>query len=92
MEKVKGKIFDIKLFSKLLVFVMPYNNIFYGVMFTAILISLFSTLTPYLLKVVVDDYILVKNYEGMQSIILLMMFGHGKGREQEHQYLIQMAL
>ena len=73
MEKVKGKIFDIKLFSKLLVFVKPYNNIFYGVMFTAILISLFSTLTPYLLKVVVDDYILVKNYEGMQSIILLMM-------------------
>jgi ATP-binding cassette subfamily B multidrug efflux pump len=73
LEKVKGKIFDIKLFSKLLVFVKPYNNTFYGVMFTAILISLLSTLTPYLLKVVVDDYILVKNYEGMQSIILLMM-------------------
>jgi len=73
LEKVKGKIFDIKLFSKLLVFVKPYNNTFYGVMFTAILISLFSVLTPYLLKVVVDDYILVKNYEGMQSIILLMM-------------------
>jgi subfamily B ATP-binding cassette protein MsbA len=73
LEKVKGKIFDIKLFSKLLVFVKPYNYTFYGVMFTAILISLFSTLTPYLLKVVVDDYILIKNYEGMQSIILLMM-------------------
>ena len=73
MEKVKGKIFDVKLFSKLLVFVKPYNYTFYGVMFTAILISLFSTLTPYLLKVVVDDYILVKNFEGMQSIILLMM-------------------
>ena len=73
MEKVKGKIFDVKLFSKLLVFVKPYNYTFYGVMFTAILISLLSTLTPYLLKVVVDDYILIKNYEGMQSIILLMM-------------------
>ena len=73
MEKVKGKIFDVKLFSKLLVFVKPYNYTFYGVMFTAILISLFSTLTPYLLKVVVDDYILIKNYEGMQSIIFLMM-------------------
>jgi len=73
LEKVKGKIFDVKLFSKLLVFVKPYNYTFYGVMFTAILISLLSTLTPYLLKVVVDDYILIKNYEGMQSIILLMM-------------------
>ena len=73
MDKIRGKIFDIKLFSKLLVFVKPYNNTFYGVMFSAILISLFSTLTPYLLKVVVDDYILLKNYEGMQSIILLMI-------------------
>ena len=73
MEKVRGKIFDVKLFSKLLVFVKPYNKTFYGVMFTAILISLFSTLTPYLLKVVVDDYILVKNYEGLQLIILLMI-------------------
>ena len=73
MEKVKGKIFDDKLISKLLVFVRPYNYTFYGVMFTAILISLFSTLTPYLLKVVVDDYILIKNFEGMQSIILLMI-------------------
>ena len=73
MEKVRGKIFDVKLFSKLLVFVKPYNKTFYGVMVTAILISLFSTLTPYLLKVVVDDYILVKNYEGMQLIILLMI-------------------
>ncbi len=70
---MKGKIFDIKLFSKLLVFVKPYNNTFYGVMFTAILISLFSTLTPYLLKVVVDDYILVKNYQGMLTIILIMI-------------------
>tara|TARA_B100000989_G_scaffold180523_1_gene135696 strand:- start:3141 stop:4904 length:1764 start_codon:yes stop_codon:yes gene_type:complete len=73
LDKIRGKIFDIKLFSKLLVFVKPYNNTFYGVMFSAILISLFSTLTPYLLKVVVDDYILLKNYEGMQSIILLMI-------------------
>ena len=70
---MKGKIFDIKLFSKLLVFVKPYNNTFYGVMFAAILISLFSTLTPYLLKVVVDDYILVKNYQGMLTIILIMI-------------------
>ena len=73
MEKVKGKIFDIKLFTKLLVFVKPYNVTFYGVLTSAILISLLSTLTPYLLKVVVDDYLLLKNYDGMQSIILIMI-------------------
>ena len=37
------------------------------------MISLLSTLTPYLLKVVVDDYLLLKNYDGMQSIILIMI-------------------
>ena len=73
MEKVKGKIFDVKLFTKLLVFVKPYNITFYGVLTSAILISLLSTLTPYLLKVVVDDYLLLKNYEGMQSIIQIMI-------------------
>ena len=73
MEKVKGKIFDAKMFTKLLVFVKPYNITFYGVMTSAILISLLSTLTPYLLKVVVDDYLLLKNYDGMQSIILIMI-------------------
>lgn len=73
MEKIKGKIFDVKLFTKLLVFVKPYNITFYGVLTSAILISLLSTLTPYLLKVVVDDYLLQKNYDGMQSIILIMI-------------------
>jgi subfamily B ATP-binding cassette protein MsbA len=73
LEKVKGNILDIKLFTKLLVFVKPYNITFYGVLTSAILISLLSTLTPYLLKIVVDDYLLLKNYEGMRSIIMIMM-------------------
>ena len=73
MEKVKGNILDIKLFTKLLVFVKPYNITFYGVLTSAILISLLSTLTPYLLKIVVDYYLLLKNYEGMRSIIMIMM-------------------
>jgi len=73
LEKVKGNILDIKLFTKLLVFVKPYNITFYGVLTSAILISLLSTLTPYLLKIVVDDYLLLKNYEGMQTIIIIMM-------------------
>ena len=73
MEKVKGKIFDINLFNKLLIFVKPYNISFYGVLLSAIIISLLSTLTPYLLKIVVDDYILPKNYDGMQTIIMIMV-------------------
>lgn len=73
MEKVKGKIFDLILYKKLLRFVKPYNTTFYGVMISAIVISLLSTLTPYLLKIIVDDYILLKNFQGMQMILAAML-------------------
>ena len=73
MEKVKGKIFDLNLFNKLMVFVNPYKLSFYGVMASAIIISILSTLTPYLLKIIVDDYILLKNYEGMLTLIMIMV-------------------
>ena len=73
MEKVKGKIFDLNLFKKLMVFVNPYKLSFYGVMASAIIISILSTLTPYLLKIIVDDYILLKNYDGMLTLIMIMV-------------------
>ena len=73
MVKEKANIFDLKLFSKLMVFVKPYNKIYYFVMTTAILLAGFSALTPYLLKITVDDYIRVKDYVGMIFIIGMML-------------------
>ena len=73
MAKVSGKIFDIQLFSKLLEFVKHYKTTYYFVMIAAILLSVFSTLTPYLLKVTVDDYIRLQDYEGMVLMVSLML-------------------
>jgi subfamily B ATP-binding cassette protein MsbA len=73
MAKVSGKIFDFRLFSKLMIFIKPFKRTYYFVLLTAILLSIFSTLTPYLLKVTVDDYIRLKNYEGMLLFIGLML-------------------
>ena len=73
MEKVKAKYFDLKQFVKLMQFVRPYNKSFYLVMLFAIVLSVITTVTPYLLKVVVDDYIIPKDYTGMTFIILLMV-------------------
>ena len=42
-------------------------------MASAIIISILSTLTPYLLKIIVDDYILLKNYDGMLALIMIMV-------------------
>jgi subfamily B ATP-binding cassette protein MsbA len=72
MAKVSGKIFDISLFSKLMVFAKPYTATYYFVMVAAILLSVFSTMTPYLLKVTVDDYIRPKDYQGMVLFVSLM--------------------
>ena len=74
MTKVSGKIFDIKLFKKLFVFIKPFKLTFYFVSITAILLSVFSSLTPYLLKITVDDFIRPKNYSGMLFLICLMLF------------------
>ena len=42
-------------------------------MASAIIISILSTLTPYLLKIIIDDYILLKNYDGMLTLIIIMV-------------------
>jgi ATP-binding cassette subfamily B multidrug efflux pump len=73
MAKVSGKIFDLKLFGKLMAFIKPFKATYYFVMFAAILLSVSSTLTPYLLKVTVDDYITPKDYTGMQLFVGLML-------------------
>ena len=73
MTKVSGKVFDIKLFKKLFVFIKPFKLTYYFVSITAILLSIFSTLTPYLLKITVDDFIRPKNYSGMLFLICLML-------------------
>ena len=73
MEKIKAKYFDLKQFVKLMQFVKPYNKSFYLVMFFVVILSVITTVTPYLLKVVVDDYIIPKDYSGMTLIILLMI-------------------
>ncbi len=74
MTKISGKIFDLKLFKKLFVFIKPFKLTYYFVSITAILLSVFSTLTPYLLKITVDDFIRPKNYSGMLFLICLMLF------------------
>lgn len=73
MSKVSGKIFDLKLFKKLFVFIKPFKLTYYFVSITAILLSLFSTLTPYLLKITIDDYIRPKNYSGMLFFVSFML-------------------
>jgi len=70
MDKRK---FNFKLFSRLIKNVKPYKTNFIFVSLAAILISFFSILNQYLLKIAVDDYITLKNYQGLITIISIMV-------------------
>ena len=74
MSKTKVIFFDLKLFKKLMLYVRPYRMSYYLVMIFAICLSSFSILTPYLLKVTVDDYITKEDYDGMIFYLILMLF------------------
>jgi len=70
--KVSGSILDTSLFKRLMRYTSPYKFTFLFVLTAAILLSAFSTLNPYLLKITVDDYITLKDYEGMLVLIATM--------------------
>lgn len=71
-SKVSGSILDVSLFKRLMRYVRPYKFTFVFVLTAAILLSVFSTLNPYLLKITVDDYITLKDYDGMLVFIGIM--------------------
>jgi len=73
MNKEKSSLFDRALFGKIIAFSKPYKRYYYLVMAAAILLSAFSTLTPYLLKIAVDDYITPRLYEGLLLFICIML-------------------
>ncbi len=73
MKKIAVKLFDIKLFNKLMRYSKPYRGTYYLVLISAVLLSFFSVLSPYLLKIVVDDYIIPKDYNGLLFFSLLML-------------------
>ena len=69
-----NKKFNFKLFTRLLNYVNPYKVNFIFLTVAAILISVFSILNQYLLKIAVDTYITPKDYEGL-ILVISLMFG-----------------
>tara|TARA_B100001175_G_scaffold156135_1_gene132281 strand:+ start:534 stop:2318 length:1785 start_codon:yes stop_codon:yes gene_type:complete len=69
-----SNLLDLKLFKRLLSYVMVYKVTFIFVAISAILISIFSTLTPYLIKIAVDDYLSLGKYDDFIYVICFMLF------------------
>ena len=69
---MKAKAFDISLFKRILKYTKPYKILFYGVIIAAILLAVFASLRPYLLKLTVDTYIKPKDQNGLLLYISMM--------------------
>ena len=68
-----SNLLDVKLFKRLMGYVLIYKSTFVFVAISAILISIFSTLTPYLIKIAVDDYLSLGRYDDFIFVICFML-------------------
>ncbi|MEW7292376.1 ABC transporter ATP-binding protein [Aquimarina sp. 2304DJ70-9] len=73
MAEKSGKAFDFKLFRRLIRHTNPYRLTFYFVAFSAILLSIFAVLRPYLLQQTIDRTIIPKDSELLVYFISMML-------------------
>ncbi len=73
MTEKNGNAFDFKLFRRLITYTNPYRFTFYFVAFSAILLSVFAVLRPYLLQQTIDNTIIPKDGELLVYFISLML-------------------
>lgn len=66
------KTFDIHLFKRILEYTKPYKWRYYSIITWAILLSIFAALRPYLLKDIIDDYVIPKKMTGFIIVVSVM--------------------
>ena len=71
--KVTGKVYDYKLFARLMHYAKRYRKQFLISAIAVILIALFAAVRPMLLKQIIDQYIVNKDAEQLLLFVLLML-------------------
>ncbi len=72
-KKVVGKVYDVKLFARLMRYARFYKLQF-GIAVVAVLsVALFAAIRPVLLKQVIDDYVYNRNAEQLLLFVMLML-------------------
>ena len=66
------KAFDTRLFKRILEYTKPYKWRYNSVIAWAILLSIFAALRPYLLKDIIDDYVIPKKVNGFVIMVSFM--------------------
>jgi ATP-binding cassette, subfamily B, multidrug efflux pump len=64
MEQKQKKI-DFKVLSKVIAMAMPHKKLFYLCITLALLLAPISSILPYIVKSIVDDYIMLEKFDGL---------------------------
>jgi len=70
-DKVSGKIYDGRLFRRLLQYGRPYWYLILAAVLMIIVAAILETVGPYLTRIAVDKYIVPGDYDGLKTIIIL---------------------
>ena len=73
-NKIGGNLFDIKILSRLFIFCKPFINTYYVLIFLTLLLSVLGPIRPYLTQIIIDDYVLLNDLEGLKGMTLLLFF------------------
>ena len=72
-KKIEGKIFDVKLFKRLLAYVKLYKLNFIVSVVAALSLTAFALIRPILLQQIIDNYIVNKNAPKLLIYVLIML-------------------
>ena len=70
-DEIKGKIYDRKLFRRLLRYGLPYKHLIAGGIVLIILSSFLRIVGPYVTKLAIDDYIESSNFSKLKILALI---------------------
>lgn len=73
VNRILNKIIDIRLLFRVLRLVGPHKKQFYVAVVIAVLIAGLSILSPYLIQLTIDKYILTGNWKMLQYMTILML-------------------
>ena len=73
MTKTKENIFDLELFKRLFKYTKPYRTVFYGLILSVLILGALSIATPVLLREIIDEHLVKKDYNGFVYLIVLMI-------------------
>ena len=73
-NKIGGNLFDIKILSRLFIFCKPFITTFYLLIFLTLLLSVLGPIRPYLTQIIIDDYVMLNDLEGLKGMIFLLFF------------------